>query len=193
LAGAALVAVSLPLGPGLWSDWVQTMSGYRALITDTGATQPWRQATLFASIQSLLDRPGSDPLAYGLWFLLSSVLFGGVLLVWIRAGRSRDLFPRLLGTGLLAVLVTNPYAYFYDAILLAPAALVLWTQPSSYGGGRVLRWARTLSLATYAWMHVQFFIAMSHAPSLVGIGLAGWLVLEVGDLWGLTGRETLTG
>lgn len=193
LAGAALVALSLPLGPGLWGDWLQTMAGYRALVTDTGATQPWRQATLFASLQSLLGRPGSDPAVYGLWFGLSALLFGSVALVWIRAGRRLELFPRLLGTALLAVLVTNPYAYFYDAILLAPAAVVLWTRPASSRGSAVLWGARAVSLGTYVWMHVQFFIAMGDAPSLVGIGLAAWLVLEVADLWALTGHHARPG
>jgi len=58
LGGGVLVLSSLPLGMGLWGDWVQTMVGYRALIVD--ATLPWKQVTLFASFQSLLQRPGSD-------------------------------------------------------------------------------------------------------------------------------------
>jgi hypothetical protein len=180
LGGVVLVLISLPLGPGLWGDWIQTMLGYRALIAD--ATPPWKQATLFASLQSLAGRSGSDPWLVGSWIVLSVPLMGAVAMAWFRRGSAEGDFPRLLGLALLATLVANPYAYFYDAMLVLPPALVLWTQPHRYRDPRLRRGAMTASLATWAWMHLQFFILREGAPSLVGLGLGVWLLLELADL-----------
>lgn len=180
LGGIVLVLLSLPLGISLWGDWVQTMVGYRALIAD--ATPPWKQATLFASFQSLAGRPGSDLWIVGTWIAFSILLMGAVVLVWFRQGHRNDAFPRLLGLALLATLVTNPYAYFYDALLAMPAALVLWTQPHRYRSMLLRRGAMAASLVTWVWMHLQFIILREGAPSLAGLGLAVWLLLDLADL-----------
>jgi hypothetical protein len=180
LVGAvALVLLSLPLGPGLWGDWIQTMLGYRALITD--GTPPWKQATLFASLQSLTGRPGSDSWVVGAWVAISAPLMGATALAWFRRGNVERDFPKLLGLTLLATLVANPYAYFYDAILIVPNTLILWTQPQLYCRPRLRRLAMTVSGLTWLWMHLQFFVIREGAPSLVGVGLGVWLVLELVD------------
>ncbi|MDT8341794.1 MAG: glycosyltransferase family 87 protein [Longimicrobiales bacterium] len=181
-SAAALVVVSLPLGPDLWGDWVITMVNYRTIVTDSGATQPWRQATLFATLQSLFGRPGSDPWMMGAWLAAGGGLFGATVAVWARHGRAAPTFPRLLGVALLAILVTNPYAYFYDALLAFPAAAALWSRDASWRRPRLRSIARGVTLAIWAWMHLQYFVLMNAAPSLVGLGLAAWLVLEIVDL-----------
>jgi hypothetical protein len=185
LAGAAamglvLWALALPFGVDVWGDWVRTMAGYRALITD--GTLPWRQATLFASLQSLLGRTGSDPLVVGLWFVLGGSLFAGTLAAWLRRGGEAAVLPRLMGVGLLAVVATNPYAHFYDALLPLPAALLLWAAPGTWSRPGALRLARVLLGLTWAWMPLQYLVWMEAAPSLTGIGFSAWLAVELTDL-----------
>jgi hypothetical protein len=180
LGGALLVLVSLPLGPGLWLDWIQTMEGYRALALD--ATPPWKQGTLFAALQSLLHRPGSDMVVSIPWMLLALCGLGWTSLAWAYRRGEPNRLPRLLGVSLLALLVFNPYAYFYDILLVIPAALILWTQPETYGRHRLLWGARVACLVTYLWLFFQYILLMESAPSLAGIGLAIWLFFELADL-----------
>jgi len=175
-----LFLISLPLGPGLWVAWGKTMLGYRAFITDQ--TPPWKQATYLATLESLLGKTGSDPLVVGLWISGSLVLFGGTALVWFRLGRIWERFPRLLGVGLLAILVTNPYAYLYDAVLAAPLALTLWMKPGDYESPTLRRWALWAFAGTHTWMLLQYFVLVDRVPSLAGLGLGVWLVLELLDL-----------
>jgi len=185
LAGAAamgllLWALALPFGVDVWGDWVRTMTGYRALITD--GTLPWRQATLFASLQSILGRTGSDPLVVGLWFVLGGSLFAGTMGAWLWRGREAALLPRLIGVALLAVVATNPYAHFYDALLPLPAALLLWAAPETWSRPGTLRLARLLLGLTWLWMPFQYLVWMEAAPSLTGIGFSAWLAVELADL-----------
>ncbi|HSM03642.1 MAG TPA: glycosyltransferase family 87 protein [Longimicrobiales bacterium] len=181
VAGLALVVVSLPFGVEVWSDWWRTMVGYRALITD--GTQPWRQATLFASLQSLLGRTGSDGLVVALWVAFGGTLFAGALGAWALRGRETPMIPRLIGVALLAVVATNPYAHFYDALLPLPAALMLWAAPETWHDPRLLRWARVALGVTWLWMPLQYLVWMATAPSLAGVGFSAWLAVEVADLW----------
>ena len=180
-AGVALFLISLPLGPELWSDWLRTMVGYRAMVTD--GSPPWRQVTLFSSIQSILGKPGSHPGVLGTWLPLAAILYGATTLAWRprQEGHPRH-GPRLMGVGLLAILTTNPYAYFYDALLLIPASITLWFDPSPWRDPRLRSAARAAFALTWIWMHVQFFILMGSGPSLAGIGLMAWLILELADL-----------
>jgi hypothetical protein len=198
LAGAALLAlISLPLGEGLWGEWIQTMLGYRALIADS--TPPWKQATLYATLQSLSQRRGFDPWIVGSWVTLSLPLLHAVARTWLRLGREDSAFPRILGLALLATLATNPYAYLYDAVLLVLPMAVPWTRPDRYRSGTLRRAAMAVSLATWVWMPFQLLILGDQAPSLTGLGLGVWLLLELADLrafspkgvWGEGARDLL--
>lgn len=175
-----LVIASLPLGPGLWVDWLQTVTRFQALSPDL--IPPWRQATLLASLRDLSGHPATSLGLRSGWALVSVPLVLGVGAAWHRFGRTTALLPRLVGVALLAVLVTNPYAYFYDALFLLPAASVLWSQPDLYTSRRIVRWARGWTLLVFGWMYVQYFLLMERAPSLVGLMLAVWLILELIDL-----------
>jgi hypothetical protein len=189
VGGALLVLVSLPLGPGLWGQWWRTMVAYRVVIA--GATAPWKQATLLATIEWLAGRRASDPLVIAVWVLTCLPLAGATALAWLRHARDDGRFPRLLGVGLLAILVVNPYAYFYDAVMAIPIGIVLWTTPRSYGSPVLRRYAMAFSLVTWLWMYVQYFALTTVSPALAGLGLAAWLVAELGDLAGQ--REPMAG
>jgi len=129
----------------------------------------------------LAGRPGSDAWIVGSWIALSVPLMAATALAWLKRGAAEEEFPRLLGLALLATLVTNPYAYFYDAILVLPLALVLWTQPHGYRSQRLRAGAMAASVLTWVWLHLQFFILRETALSLAGVGLGVWLVLELAD------------
>jgi hypothetical protein len=180
LGNVLLFLASLPLGPGLWKSWMATMVGYREFVTDRAP--PWKQATFLATLESLLGGTGSDPRVLVPWFVGSTVLFGWTALVWFRFGRDRERFPRLLGVGLLSILVTNPYGYFYDGLLVTPLALILWFKPEMYSSPTLRRWGLVVFSGTYGWMLVQYFFLMDLGPSLAGLGLGLWLVLELTDL-----------
>jgi len=171
--GALLLLVSLPLGAGLWGEWWATMVGYRNVIADQ--TPPWKQATLLATIESVLGRSGSDPLVRASWALTSLPLLAGTALAWFRNAGDSERFPRLLGIALLA----------YDAVLVIPIGVVLWTSPDSYRSSDLRRWAMAVCVATWLWMYVQYFLLRDLSPSLAGFGLATWLVLELVDLAGV--------
>jgi hypothetical protein len=180
--GALLVLISLPLGPGLWGEWWHTMVAYRVVIA--GATAPWKQATLLATIESLAGGRATDPLLVGAWVLTCLPLVVATAFAWLRHAGDEGRFPRLLGVALLTILVVNPYAYFYDAVLAIPIGLVLWTSPGSYASPVLRRWALVMSAVTWLWMYVQYFVLTTTSPSLAGLGLAAWLVAELGDLAG---------
>ncbi len=177
-----LVLVSLPLGPGLWSDWARTMVSYQAVIADH--VPPWKQATLLATLESLSGRTLSDGLVFVAWAAVSSALLLGAGLAWWRLAGEAHRFPRLMGVALLAILTANPYAYFYDAVLAMPAGLLLWTASSRWRSPLLRRWALAASLATYLWMLAQYLALLGSGPSLAGVGLAVWLTLELMDLAG---------
>ena len=105
-------------------------------------------------------------------------------------GGNSWLLPRLIGVALLAVVATNPYAHFYDALLPLPAALLLWAAPETWSRPGALRLARVLLGLTWAWMPLQYLVWMEAAPSLTGIGFSAWLAVELTDLH--TGRGSVS-
>jgi hypothetical protein len=188
LGGVFLWLVSLPLGPELWGDWARSVMAYRDFITV--GIPPWKQVTLRATYESLSGRIAPDPVVQLLWVSTAGPLFLGAGLAWFRFRGRREHFPRLLGVALLAILVANPYAHFYDALLAMPAGIVLWTQPTAFRRPPLRRRAMVVSGATYLWMLLQVFVLTELGPSLVGLGLAVWLAVELLDLFSMPVTET---
>lgn len=180
MGGVFLWLVSLPLGPELWGDWARSVMAYRDFITV--GIPPWKQVTLRATFESLSGRTAPDPAVQLLWASTAGPLFLGSGLAWFRLHGRRGDFPRLLGVALLAILVANPYAHFYDALLAMPAAIFLWTQPATFRRPALRRWALAASGVTYLWMLLQIFVLTEAGPSLAGLGLAVWLAVELLDL-----------
>jgi len=180
LGAVGLVAVSLPLGLGLWSDWFRTMVNYLDIVTV--GVPPWKQITLYASIQSLTGLPGSNLWVQGTSAVISALLMGILFWLWFRAGKAQEPFPRLLAVTFLAIVVTNSYVYFYDGVLLVPAAIFLWTKPGAYSGSGLRTASRLTFVFLWFWMYIQFFVTGEAGPSLAGVGLTVWLALELLDL-----------
>ncbi len=180
LTGAGLVLVSLPLGVGMWADWWQSIAADASVVSDTMPT--FKQHTLLAVLRSVTGLPASHPLVLGLWVPAAGFIMLWVASLWSRIGRHAEAFPRLLGISLLAIVVANPRAYFYDLLLLAPAALLLWTRPEAWQRATTRRWAMGMGVVSYYLLYVQFLGVLPQTLSLVGLPLAIWLVLELRDM-----------
>jgi len=191
LAGLGLVVASLPLGGRLWADWWASMGAHGAMVADT--IPVYKQATLLAALRSFTGLPGSHPLVLALWVPAAGLLVAWTARHWFRLGRRADAFPRLLGVSFLAILVANPYAYVYDLLLLAPAALFLWTRPGGWRHRAARRWGMGMTVAAYYLIYAQFLGLLSETLSLIGVPLAAWLVLELRELEGDPGPAGLSG
>jgi hypothetical protein len=128
-ATAVLILSTVPLGLELWADWAKTMGSFREVMQDR--LPPWKQATLLSTLQSLTGRTVTDPLIRSIWVLGAGSLMAGMGWLWGRLGTTKEFFPRLLGIGLLAILAAKPYAFFFDALLVVPAALLLFAPSES--------------------------------------------------------------
>jgi hypothetical protein len=186
-ASALLLLSSLPMGLGVWADWMETMRSFSQVIQDQ--LPPWKQATFLASLQSLTGRTVSHPLIGGAWFVAGGGMMLGAAWSWWRWGSSDARLPRLIAVGLLAILTANPYAFFYDALLALPAALILFAPGSRYRSMRLRSATRWVSATAFSWMWIQFFVGREMVPSLLGIILAAWTILELADL--LLDRDTM--
>ncbi len=179
-ATALLILSTVPLGLEVWSDWAETMGSFREVMQDR--LPPWKQATFLSTLQSLTGRTVTDPVIRSIWVLGSGSLMGGIGWAWWRLRGRGEFFPRLLGVGLLTTLAANPYAFFYDALLVVPAALLLFA-PSEAGADRPPpRRARLVFFLAFGWAWLQFFALRDGVPSLLGILLATWAALEVLEL-----------
>lgn len=176
LTGTGLwVLISIPLGLSLWRDWGLTMLAFQPVVTDL--TPSWKQVTLFSSLQSLLGDMGPDHLANFAWASLSIPIAAWTAAIWWRSGHSRTDFPRLLGLGVLSVLAVNPYAYYYDAVLLVVPAFVLWTTGPGHTMVRRVCWASLGFI--FFWHHAQCWVFKDQAPALVGVGVTVWAIAEL--------------
>lgn len=180
VAGVGLVIASLPLGVGMWGDWWQSIAADASVVS--GAMPVFKQHTLLAVLRSATGLPASHPLILGLWVPAAGFFMLWVARLWSRLGRQADAFPRLLGLSLLAILVANPRVYFYDLLLLAPAALLLWTRPEAWRHQTARQWAMGMGVAAYYLLYIQFLGLLPQTFSMVGLPLAIWLVLELREL-----------
>ena len=181
LCAVSLLLVSLPLGPGLWSDWWLTMAGYGALVSDTDSVH--KQMTLLSVAMAVWDGPASDPRVLAVWLPAAAALMGWMARLWaILAHRRPDLLPRLLSTSLLALVVANPYAFHYDTLLLLPAAMLLWTNPDAYGRPWWRKGALVATALAYWGIYAQVLQATGSGHSFMALLLTVWLVVELREL-----------
>ena len=120
-----------------------------------------------------------------LWVFAVAVLVVTAVLAWRTPGSPL----RHLGIGVLLAVSANPYAFFYDALVLAVPATVWWAERD--------RWARTpwlivgaLLALTWCWSSGCIPGEWSAGPagvrwrppvSIVGLTTAIWLVLAARD------------
>lgn len=175
---AVLVASTVPLGLGLWRDYLVSMSFVGNLLA-AGSPVLWKQRTLLASLSWIGGRPAGAAGVLGIWLVLVLPLSLGVLRVWWRA--SRDQLPRLIGIAVLFLVAASPYLFFYDGLLLAVPGIVWWLQRERYASRGRHRVCGALLGTIYAWEYVNLAVLGAGLPPIVGLLVACWLLVEVRD------------
>ncbi len=163
---AALVLVSLPAGLSRWPEWLAAVARVTA---EVGAARValWKQHTFLAWLLTVVPR-----VAWIGWTAVALPLGAATL----RAASRRS----ILGAGALLALATvalAPYAYFYDALLLALPLASLLLEPDAHPR----RWRIAIACAagaTFVSEHVAFF-ALQRGPAVPGLLVTVWLALEL--------------
>ncbi len=172
--GVVLVAASMPLGPRLWLEFIDSTRALGTLVLDQSPAHRleypiYRLVSLHATLRSIAPPPLIDPL----WWVGELVLIASAAVVWLR---SRDLHRQLAALALF-VLAGNAYAVFYDSLLLVVPAMVWWGRRDRYPLGHNVVIGGCLA-ATWLWLWVSLYGVVADPPSLVGGFLAVWLVTE---------------
>ena len=177
MAGVALLlcVLTLPLGLQLWADFLGVSLGNAFALADYDAQ---KQITLRGFLEGTL---GKGELVLSLWAIAAA----GVVLMAALAWRAPGPPLRHLGIGLLLAVAANPYAFFYDALVLAVPATVWFAERDRWRPRPWLVVAMLLALAwcseqwLYSWGVLSKTAGLSWLPpvSLVGPIAAVWLVL----------------
>jgi hypothetical protein len=179
ICGFALLLLStLPLGPGIWRDYVNT---YRIFSEMVGTYLPlWKQQTIYAFWRSALAAHQS-PQILMLWLASVLPLLAITVAAWVKTEPNAEHLPRLFGLCTLALVCANFYVTIYDGLLLALPGMVWYTGERSYRSARCHLIGGIALLLIYLWQQVTTWL--THAgPAIVGPLVAVWLVAEAWDL-----------
>jgi hypothetical protein len=171
LAAGLLVwlALSIPAGLERWSEWLAALARITGELGD-GRVALWKQHTWLAFLRSVAP----SWLAWTGWVAVAVPV--GAWTLWRVREPERLGLVRTAGILALATVALGPYAYFYDALLLAIPAAALWLERDRYRRA----WPLALvAVATFAWQHVGFF-ALQRGPAAGGALALAWLLLELG-------------
>jgi hypothetical protein len=170
-----LCALSVPLGAQIWSDFIG-MSLSNDVILE--GYEPQKLITLKAFFEGLL---GSGTWSSVLWAAAALGLLATAVVAWRAPGPPF----RHLGIALLLAVAVNPYASFYDALLLALPATMWWAEQKAWprgpwlvvGGGLALAWCA--EHWTMSWSLLLGSTGPLWLPpvSVVGPVTAVWLML----------------
>jgi hypothetical protein len=173
----ALCAMSLPLGSELWRGFIDLSLANNELLAPYPA---YKVITLKGFIDGLVG-PGDT--ATALWSASIVALAVAAARAWARRRSAVD----GLGITVIFAICANPYASFYDALVLTiPAAVWL----ADRGGSSPRRWSVIgIGLAAfwcgehyaYTWTNILESVGWSATPlfSVVGPMTAVWLVIRV--------------
>jgi hypothetical protein len=177
MAGVALLlcALSLPLGVQLWADFLGVSVGHSFALA---GYETQKLITLKGFLEGTIGR---GDMTLILWAIAAVALVVAAVLAWRVPGSPL----RHVGVGVLLAISANPYAFFYDALVLAVPATAWWAERD--------RWARTPWLVVgvllaliwcweqwlYSWGAVALAAGIRWRPtvSLVGPATAFWLAL----------------
>lgn len=179
LATAILLLTTLPLGIGVWQDYLAA-SSEMAVHLKSGSLDIWKHQTLFAFWQGTLGIVLSPRWLQVLWgaSIVPLVLATGA--AW-RGKLDPSRLPRLLAITVLLVVACNPYVYFYDGLLLMIPGIVWYVDRRGYASTRCHRLAGIALVVAYAWQHLSLWVLKGGWP-LVGVAVSIWLLIEVYDL-----------
>lgn len=170
-----LCAAAVPLGWPLWRDFFAISASHDALLV---GYEPYKVITLGGFLNAAV---GPGLAARALWLAAGVALGAMTVLAWQRQGSAVG----HLGLVLLLVLVINPYASFYDGLVLAVPASVWWSERDRWRTGA---WRLVGALIAVAWCGEQYLYSWANvlervgvqwvpAFSLVGPVAAAWLAI----------------
>ena len=181
MAGVALLlcVLTLPLGLQVWKGFLGVSTANAEIFANYDS---YKLITIRGFIEGIL---GKSDLTLALWMCVAA----GLIVAAVRAWRAPGPPLRHLGVGLLLAVAANPYAQFYDALVLAVPATVWWAERDRWRRGP---WLIVATLLAVAWCGEQWIyswgaLAASAGPrwfppvSLVGPAAAVWLVLAAGQ------------
>ncbi|HEY4184726.1 MAG TPA: glycosyltransferase family 87 protein [Polyangia bacterium] len=176
LAGMLLLLAStLPLGPGVWRNYVRSVRTMSGIIERIPV---WKQHTLVAFWHSFVHRPA---LLAALWATSALPLAAATGWAWLRADLDASNLPRLFGVTVLMIVTCSPYLHHYDALLLTLPGLVWYLDRGSYRSATLRAVGGAALLAAYLIQEVSLWL-IEGGWSLVGPAVAVWLVAELLDL-----------
>lgn len=114
LTGMLMILATLPLGLGLWVDWLSSIPKFLDIVERVGILD--RNVTPTGILWNL-GLTGAPLTAAGILF---TVL--GAVLVWNTFSKNSDWSKRLVAL-VGGALLSSPYAMNYELVLLAPAAI----------------------------------------------------------------------
>ncbi len=176
-----LLLATWPLGWSAWHDWYAASTRMASLVS--GATMDlWKHQTVLAFWWTLLGDRLSHSAVRAVWAISVAPMVVGLAWAWWRAWRPRRL-PRLLGITVLFLIAANPYAYFYDGLLLLIPAIIWYVRSEEYADRVCHRIAGLTLAAVFAWQHASLFGLKGRIPlALTGAFVFVWFAVEVADL-----------
>jgi hypothetical protein len=155
---AGLVALSLPLGLGLWADFAASARGYGLLVAE--AYPAFKLLTVHAALRSFGWPAGPGAL------LLGGLALAAAATVWWRDRRSPEPGDRVAAAVLLTI-CANAYTNFYDGLLLLVPAAAWWFDRSDGPRSRVIG---ACLAGSWLWLHGAVFV-WRESTTLAPVGL----------------------
>ena len=156
---ASLCLLTLPLGLPLWKDFFGVSMANADVFANYDA---YKLVTLRGFMEGMLGR---SSLTSALWAVAASGLVVAAVVAWRTPGSPL----RHLGIGLLLAIAANPYAQFYDALVLAVPATIWWAEQDRWRRGP---WLIVGTLLAVAWCGEQWLHAWGALTTAAGLG---WL------------------
>lgn len=177
MAGVAvlLCLLALPLGIDLWADFLGASIANAEMLAEY---PPQKLITVRGFLEATL---GKSDVTFILWACVAI----GLTVAAARAWRSPGTPLRHLGIGLLLAIAANPYASFYDALVLAVPATAWWAERHRWapipwavvGALLLLIWCSEHWLYSWGVLLARTGIQWLPPASVVGPAAAVWLVL----------------
>jgi hypothetical protein len=177
VVAAALCLATIPLGYDLWSDFLRVSLSN---VNVVGLYEPHKMITIKAFFSALF---GNHASATWIWGALSTAVIVFAFRLLLAPGE----ILQHLGIVTLLVIATNPYAFFYDALLLTVPAAAWWARRGMWARERWFAVAALIAIVwcweqwAHTWREFLKFVDLAAAPpfSLVGPAAMVWLLIAV--------------
>ena len=184
----AMCVVSIPLGTEVWREFFRTSISNAEILNRYAA---YKQISLKSFIDSTL---GQNPVSTATW--VAAVL--GLSAIASSAWRVPGPAIRHVGLVVLLAVAANPYASFYDALVIVLPATVWWAErpiwrrlPWLVVGWLIAAiWCWQQYAATWVTLLSELGVPYSYPPfSIVGPAVSIWLVIASREAIAASRRE----